>query len=112
MVNEQVFGLIMKGTHCSGLAREGLPLPPTSRPHIVLGLKMKKRQPLSSNDKKKKNLIQTWAQKMMEEKYCHLYTEIILLSIYQQNTQLSVIFLVVKMGSNYPESSWFLEVCF
>ena len=54
MVNEQVFGLIMKGTHCSGLAREGLPLPPTSRPHIVLGLKMKKTQPLSSNDKKKK----------------------------------------------------------
>jgi hypothetical protein len=48
----------------------------------------------------------------MEEKYCHLYTEIILLIIYQQNTHLSVILLIVKMGSNYPESSWFLEMCF
>lgn len=49
---------------------------------------------------------------MMEEKYCHLYNEMILLIICQQETRLSVIFLVVKIGSNYPESSWLLEMCF
>ena len=47
---------------------------------------------------------------MTEGKYCPLYTDMILL-IFTNKIHDFVIFLVAKMGSNYPESSWFLEMC-
>lgn len=47
----------------------------------------------------------------MEEKYRPLYKDMILLIHYQQDIRLLVMFLVAKMGSNYPQSSWFLKMC-
>lgn len=48
-----------------------------------------------------KSLKKTWAEKMTGEKYCPLYTDMILL-IFTSKIHDFVLFLVAKMGSNYP----------